>query len=107
MGLSDVNRIDIVAKDTKTGHILLVIIAVGDWSKDENMLTQLNAKLSNYVLFIKSSNYKNQFGETEASIQLTTTHEPTEEVRKLVEEASSDAKIPIEIVLQEQKNFFR
>jgi hypothetical protein len=103
MALPDANRIDIVAKEPKTGHILLVIVASGDWSKDKNMLIQLNAKLSNYVSFIKSSNYKNQFGETPASIQLITSHKPTKEVRKLVDEASSDTKIPIEIVLQEYR----
>lgn len=100
MGLADVNKIDIVMQDKKTGGIVLAIIAFGDWNKDKKMFEQLNTKLSNYVAFIKSPRFSQEFGVTEASIKLMTPQEPTKEIRNFLNEASADTKIPIEVIIQ-------
>ncbi len=96
MTLAETNRIDITA-ESPTGEILLVIVASRDWSRERVMLRELSEKVHNYVSYIKSSRYKQEFGDKPAKICLMTFFEPTDEVKTLVDKASAATQIPIEI----------
>ena len=53
MTLEEPDRIDVVAR-SPAGEIVFAIISVRDWSEDDTMVDQLEAKLRNYVASAQS-----------------------------------------------------
>ena len=99
MTIADADRIDIIAEDEE-GEMLLVMVAVRDWSQEKDMLRQLSDKIHAYVSYARGSDYRKSYGDRPAKMRLITYYEPTDEVVALVEKASARVQIPIEIVTE-------
>ena len=93
--LSEADRIDIVAKSPK-GEIVLGISAHEDWQQNPHTLRQLDEKLKNYIHFIESGQYTNQYGNAPVVIKIMTAHPLSPKAEKLVKRVSKATGINIE-----------
>jgi hypothetical protein len=96
MTLKDPDRLDIVEKSPQ-GEIVFVIVALGDWSADADMLGQMKAKLRHCVSFAGSEQYTSQYATAMPRIVLSTTHALSSQADELVRQTSAESGIPIDV----------
>ncbi len=94
MTVSEPHRIDIVAKDP-SGKIVLAMCEAREWGSSPLMENELREKIQNYIAFVRSEDYKKEFGDAEASIALIASYEPPEEIKELLDKIASSEGIEI------------
>ena len=94
MTVSDPHRIDIVAKDPN-GKIVLAMCEAREWGSSPFMEDELRKKIQNYIAFMRSEDYKKEFGDVEASIVLMASYEPPDEIKNLLDNIASSEGIEI------------
>jgi hypothetical protein len=99
MALSDLDRIDVVAR-SPSGEVVLGIVATESWGDGERGAEQLTGKLYTYLSFIKGEEFRAKFGSAPASVRLMTVEQPPELIRKLIDATSAafDVDIAVEHV---------
>ncbi len=94
MTVSETHKIDIVASDPD-GKIVCAMCEPRQWGSSTRMIDELIEKIQVYIAFIGSEGYKNQHGDTEASIALIASYEPPEDVKSLLKEIGESEGIEI------------
>ena len=95
MVMSEPNRIDAILKSPQ-GEIVLMISEHRDWKVYPEMREQLRQKISTYVKYIRTDEYKKQFGILNAKILLMTNVEPTENIKQDINRYQQATGIKIE-----------
>jgi translation elongation factor EF-1beta len=93
--MSEPNRIDAILKSPQ-GEIVLMISEHRDWKIQSEMKEQLRQKISTYVKYIRSDEYKKQFGILNVKILLMTNVEPTENIKQDIQRYEQATGIKIE-----------
>lgn len=96
MTIDEPDRVDIIARND-AGEVILAAVAVGNWATDNQMLARLKAKVEAYAGFARSQDYRDDYGDAPARILLVTSWELTPLATKLIEAASSQLGIPIDV----------
>jgi hypothetical protein len=94
MTVSEPHRIDIVARDPN-GKIVLAMCEAREWGSSPWMGDQLKEKIQNYIAFVRSEDYKKEFGDGETNIVLMASYEPPEEIKELLDKVASSEGIEI------------
>ena len=94
MTLSETNKLDIVAR-SKQDEIVLVISAAQDWKKDPSMLKDLDKKLRNYISYIESDKYTQEYGNSPVFIEIVSVHQFSPEATQLAEKVQMASGIEI------------
>lgn len=94
MTVSEIYKIDIVAGDP-AGKIVLAMCEPREWGSSTRMVEELIEKIQTYIAFIRSKTFKNQYGDSEASIALIASHEPPDDVKSLLEAMGGSEDIEI------------
>lgn len=79
MTVEEKGTIDIVAHDTETDEALLVMVEYRDWSKDPNILDDLQEKLDGYLSYALDGQLQEDYPHLagkKVHIQLGTKHPP-------------------------------
>ena len=94
MTLSETEKLDIVAK-SKQGEIVLVISAFQDWNADPDMLKDLDKKLQNYISYIESDKYTEEYGNSPVFIEIVSVHQFSPEAIKLAEKVQMASGVDV------------
>lgn len=94
MTISEPHRIDIVARDPG-GKIALAMCEAREWGSSPRMEDELKEKIQNYIAFMRSEDYKKEFGEAEATIMLIASYEPSDEIKGLLDKIASSEGVEI------------
>ena len=93
-GVENPAIIDLIANDPRRDQVVLTLIETREWSGLQEQLEQLNDKLSNYFVYVLDGHLAEQYPQYAGQpvrIQLDCTHEPDEQARELLRNATQVA----------------
>lgn len=96
MTLFETDKIDIVAEEPD-GTVVLGIVAAEGWRNDRAEREQLARKLTTYISYLHTPEYRKRFGSKDATIYLVTDTEPPPEITGLLQATEDASGVPIRV----------